>query len=200
MCLQNRKFWVSFLIILLLTGKLFSQARKDTTIILISDLTVQVECIDALADIYDYKFEKAEQEIRVLKKKYGWHPLPYFLLGLNEWWKIMPDTKSTAHDERFFNYMDSSILIADNLYKNYPEYKIEAAFFLAAANGFKGRLYADEERKNWLKAFSVGKEALNYLEICKQKNNLSPELLFGDALYNYFSVWIPENVPSLNPF
>ena len=81
----------------------------------------------------------------------------------------------------------------------HPEYKIEAAFFLAAAHGFKGRLYSDEERKNWRKAAVEGKSALNYLEVCRTKEDLSPELLFGDALYNYFSVWVPENYPALKP-
>jgi tetratricopeptide (TPR) repeat protein len=28
---------------------------------------------------------------------------------------------------------------------------------------------------------------------------LNPELLLGDALFNYFSVWIPENYPLLKP-
>jgi hypothetical protein len=28
---------------------------------------------------------------------------------------------------------------------------------------------------------------------------LNPELLLGDALFNYFSVWIPENYPLLRP-
>ncbi|MFN0118100.1 MAG: tetratricopeptide repeat protein, partial [Elusimicrobiota bacterium] len=123
----------------------------------------------------------------------------YFLLGLSEWWKIMPNTKNTSYDDRFMSYMDSTIMVAENLYEKYPEYKVEAAFFLAAAYGFKGRLYADEERENWGKAASAGKTALNYLEECKTKNYLSPELLFGDALYNYFSVWVPENYPVLKP-
>lgn len=35
--------------------------------------------------------------------------------------------------------------------------------------------------------------------MCKQSQHLSPELLFGDALYNYFSVWVPENYPALKP-
>jgi hypothetical protein len=89
--------------------------------------------------------------------------------------------------------------VAENLYKKHPEYKLEAAFFLAAAHGFKGRLYSDEERKNWRKAAVQGKIALNYLEDCRGKEYLSPELQFGDALYNYFSVWVPENYPSLKP-
>ena len=197
--MQNRKFWVLILILFLVNGKLFSQTRRDTTIILINDVNIQLESQAALADMYNFKFEKAEKQMQWFKKKYAWHPLPYFLLGLNEWWKIEPNTRITTYDDRFLMFMDSAITVAENLYNNYPEYKIESAFFMAAAYGFKGRLFADEERKNWRKAASAGKTALNYLEECKKKNYLSPELLFGDALYNYFSVWIPENYTMLKP-
>jgi len=172
---------------------------KDTTIILISNLETQLETTQALDDLYNFKFDKAEAQFQALKKKYGWHPLPYFLIGLGEWWKIMPDTKDTSHDERFLAYMDSSIMKANSLHEKHSEYRIEAAFFLAAAYGFKGRLYSDEERGSWRKAASAGKEALDYLEECKEREDLSPELLFGDALYNYFSVWVPENYPMVRP-
>ncbi len=177
----------------------FAQEKKDTTLILINDIRIQIEATQALNDLYNFKFEKAEQQFRWFKQKYAWHPLPYFLLGLSEWWKIMPNTKVTAYDDKFLAYMDSTIMVAENLHKKSPEYRIEAAFFLAAAYGFKGRLYADEERKNWRKAATTGKTALNYLEESKQKQDLSVELLFGDALYNYFSVWVPENYPALKP-
>jgi hypothetical protein len=120
-------------------------------------------------------------------------------MGLIEWWKIMPNTKDTSHDDTFLAYMDSTIEVGEKLYDDYPAYRTEAAFFMAAAYGFKGRLYADEERKNWRKAASAGKDGLDYLEECKEKQDLSPELLFGDALYNYFSVWVPENYPALKP-
>jgi len=177
------------------------ETKKDTTIILISDLNVQLECSQALNDLYNFKFSAAEAQFQYLKAKYAWHPLPYFLMGLIEWWKIMPNTKDQSHDETFLAYMDSTISVGENLYDNYPAYKTEAAFFLAAAYGFKGRLYADEERKSWRKAAVVGKNAINYLEASKdnEKEGLNPELLFGDALYNYFSVWVPENYPVLKP-
>ncbi len=213
MCFNNPNFGVRtmtngrsvsfFLLVLhmvvLVSHDSFAQSKKDTTIILISNITVQLEATQALNDLYDFKFDQAEKQMRWFKQKYVWHPLPYFMLGLSEWWKIMPNTKETKYDDRFLAYMDSAIFVAENLYKKNPEYKIEAAFFLAAAHGFKGRLYADEERRNWRKAAVQGKAALNYLEVCRQKENLSPELLFGDALYNYFSVWVPENYPSLRP-
>jgi hypothetical protein len=176
------------------------RAKKDTTIILISDLHVQLECSQALNDLYNFKFPQAEHQFEYLKSRFPWHPLPYFLMGLIEWWKIMPNTKDKSHDDTFMAYMDSTILVGENLYDKYPEYKIEASFFLAAAYGFKGRLYADEERRNWAKAAAVGKNAIDYLEDSKTKEGLTPELLFGDALYNYFSVWVPENYPALKPF
>jgi hypothetical protein len=174
-------------------------AKKDTTIILINNMAIQLEASQALNDLYNFKFEKADRQFKWFKQKYPWHPLPYFLMGLSEWWKIMPDTKVKTYDEKFLAYMDSSILTAENLFKKHPAYRIEASFFLAAAYGFKGRLYSDEERKQWTKAASAGKSALNYLEISKEQQHLSPELLFGDALYNYFSVWVPENYPALKP-
>lgn len=172
---------------------------RDTTIILLADKNIQLECTQALNDLYNFKFSAAEKEFQDLKVRYGWHPLPYFLMGLSDWWKIMPNTKNTSHDDSFLAYMDTTIQVAERLYKGYPAYKAEAAFFLAAAYGFKGRLYSDEERKNWRKAASVGKSALDYLEESRGNHNLSPELVFGDALYNYFSVWVPENYPALKP-
>jgi tetratricopeptide (TPR) repeat protein len=192
-------FFSLFLLVANLQGTAQHLAKKDTTIILLTDISVQLECVDALNDLYNFKFDQAELRFRYLKAKYRWHPLPYFLMGLIEWWKIMPNTKDTSHDDRFLAYMDSTILVGENLYKNHPPYKKEATFFLAAAYGFKGRLYADEDRKSWRKAAVVGEEALDYMEEIKGQDNLTPELLFGEALYNYFSVWVPENYPALRP-
>ncbi len=167
--------------------------------IILNNINVQIDATVALNDLYNFKFAEAEKQFRWIKQKYAWHPLPYFLLGLSEWWKIMPNTRTKAYDKKFLAYMDSTILIAKNLYNKREDFKIEAAFFLSAAYGFKGRLYSDEERKEWRKAASAGKKALKYLEISKKQNDLSVELLFGDALYNYFSKWIPENYPALKP-
>ncbi len=183
----------------ILLGALAGRAQEpDTTIILIEDMNVQIEATHGLNAMYNFQFDVAENQYRYLKQKFTWHPLPYFLLGLNEWWKIMPNLKNTSHDEVFLSYMDTVITISERLLEK-PEHRIEAAFFLSAANGFKGRLYSDENRKKWGKATGVGKDALDYLKISKEKPNLSPELLFGDALYNYFSHWIPENYPILKP-
>jgi hypothetical protein len=167
-------------------------------IILISDMQTQIDVNQAMNDLYNFKFEKAEREFKYMKHKYGWHPLPYFLLGLSEWWKIMPNLKDTSHDEKFIAYMDTVIMISERLHE-IPRHEVEAGFFLAAAYGFQGRLYSSEERKNWRKAAVAGKNALNYMQEVRDKKYLSIELLFGDGLYNYFSVWVPENYVLLRP-
>ncbi len=187
------------IIILFLVIGLTSKAQKsDTTIILINDMQVQIQATEGLNAMYNFKFGQARGQFLWLKTLYPNHPLPYFLLGLNEWWKIMPNVRNTDYDEIFLAYMDTVEIISKVMFE-VPETKIEGAFFLSASYGFKGRLYSDEHRKNWSKATFAGKEALNYLEVSKGKDDLSPELLFGDALYNYFSNWIPENYPILRP-
>jgi len=93
-------------------------------------------------------------------------------------------------------YMNKSLELAHGMYENDDE-DVEANFFLAAGYGFKGRLLA--ERRSWRKAATAGKNALKYLENSSNQSDLSPEFLFGDALYNYYSVWIPENYPILKP-
>ncbi|MTI19561.1 tetratricopeptide repeat protein, partial [Fulvivirga sp. RKSG066] len=172
--------------------------KADDHIILIADMQLQIEISEAMNDLYNFKFEKAEKQFRWLKQKYGWHPLPYFLLGLSEWWKIMPNINETKYDEKFLAYMDTVIVISENLHEM-PKHEVEGAFFLAAAYGFQGRLYSSEERRNWRKAAVAGKNALKYMQESEGMHDLSPELLFGDALYNYFSVWVPENYPLLKP-
>ena len=163
---------------------------------LLNNMQLQIEITEAVNDMYNFKHEEASVAFNALKYRYGWHPLPYFLLGLNEWWKIVPNESITTYDQGLLAYMDSAISRAEKLY-NRDEENVEAAFFLAAAYGFKGRIHS--ERKNWRKAAVNGKNALKYLEISKKKPDFSPELLFGDALYNYYSVWIPENYPLLKP-
>jgi hypothetical protein len=170
---------------------------EDTTqILLLENISIQVQSTQAINDMYNFKFDQAEKQFMYLKAEFPHHPLAYFLLALNEWWKINVNIDNESYDETFLAYIDTALLRAHYLYE-IPQYRVESAFFLAAGYGFQGRLYA--ERKKWTKAAVSGKNALKYLKDCKEKGYLSPELLFGDALFNYFSVWIPENYPMLKP-
>jgi hypothetical protein len=117
-------------------------------------------------------------------------------MGLMEWWKIQPNVENEEFDDRFLGLMDTTILLAEGLQRK-DKQNVEAAFFLAAGYGFKGRLYS--ERNSWSKAAIAGKSALNNLELPKQNDTLSPEFLFGAGLFNYYSIWIPANYRFLRP-
>ncbi|AIZ63331.1 tol-pal system protein YbgF [Hymenobacter sp. DG25B] len=169
----------------------------DTKGWLLLDRDIQLELDGAVENLYNFKFDRAEKQFRSLRRRYPKHPMPYFLLGLSTWWKIVPTNVQTKqYDKLFFAYMDTAVVYGEKLYeqdnKNY-----EACFFLAAAYGFSGRLHA--ERGNWPKATISAKRALKYVEISNEANGLSPEFLFGQALFNYYSVWIPDHYPILKP-
>jgi len=164
--------------------------------ILLKNRYVQVEATQAMYDMYNFNFDRAERQYNYLKKQYGWHPLPYFLMGLNYWWQILPDIENKEFDEQFLAYMDTALVLSERIYEEVD--KIEGAFFLAASHSFKGRLYS--ERRDYTKAAFAGKKALNYLEECRGHEDFSPEILFGDGLFNYYAKWIREEYPLLRPF
>lgn len=167
----------------------------DSIPVLLTDTEIQIECTEGINSMYNFDFKRADSQFRWLKGKYGWHPLPYFLLGLSQWWRIIPNIQDEQYDSAMLVYMDSTILVAENIFDHGST--VEGGFFLSAAYAFKGRLYA--ERRAWRKAATAGKNAMKYLDYCRDQEEFGPEILFGDALYNYYSVWIPENYPILKP-
>lgn len=174
----------------------FSQSTTNKKYLL-SDLTIQIECAEAIDALYNFDFKTAEQQFLWLKQQYPTHPLPYFLMGLSQWWRIMPNDIVTTYDHAFFAYMDTSITYAEKMHKEDKD-NPEANFFLAGAYGFKARLQSD--RNNYTSAAFTAKKSLNYLNDDKNDtSDLGPEFIFGDALYNYFREWIPEHMAKLKP-
>lgn len=172
-------------------------AAVDTKGWLLLDQDIQTELEGAVHNLYNFKYDKAEKQFRSLRRRYPQHPMPYFLLGLSTWWKIMPTSfGSKQYDNIFYAYMDTAITKAETLYKA-DDKNYEASFFLSAAYGFDARLHA--ERRDWRKATVSSKRSLDYLQKSQEANGLSPEFLFGQALFNYYAVWIPENYPLLKP-
>ncbi|MCP1384268.1 tetratricopeptide repeat protein [Runella salmonicolor] len=200
---NSLKYWIfGFTCIFMVVVKpakaqLYASADFDSKYeMLLSNPGVQIEATEAINKLYNFKFAEADAEFRWLRYRYPNHPMPYFLMGLAEWWKIVPNTDDTRYDDRCIALMDTCITLAEKLY-DIRENKIEPSFFLAAAYAFKGRIHS--ERKHWSRATFAGKNALKYLERCKGQSEISPELLFGDGLFNYFAEWIPDNYPLLKP-
>ncbi|MCC3155074.1 tol-pal system protein YbgF [Hymenobacter sp. BT770] len=169
----------------------------DTKGWLLLDKDIQLELDGAVNNIYNFKYDRAEKQFRSLRRRYPNHPMPYFLLGLNTWWKIMPTTfQSTQYDKAFFAYMDTAATKAQKLF-DADNNNYEASFFLSASYGFSARLHG--ERHDWRKATVNSRRSLNYLKKSQEANGLSPEFQFGQALFNYYAVWIGENYPLLKP-
>ncbi|EMR04269.1 tetratricopeptide repeat protein [Cesiribacter andamanensis] len=164
--------------------------------LLLMDMTLQMETAEAINHMYNFKFAKAEQQFRWIRQKYPHHPLPYFLMGLSQWWKIMPNIEEERYDGPFMLYMDSTIVLAERILAKDAD-NAEARFFLSGAWAFKSRLHS--ERSNWRKAAVTGKKALEYLDMKTEKQELGSEFLFGDGLYNYYAEWVPKNYPLLKP-
>jgi tetratricopeptide (TPR) repeat protein len=169
--------------------------KIDSVHMLLLNPHIEIAATEAINLMYNFKFDESMRKFKYLKYEYGWHPLPYFLMGLNYWWRIVPNMNNTAYDNTFRAYMDSTIMYAERLHKKTNP--IEGAFFLAAAYGFKARLYSDREQ--YRKAIWDAQKSLKYLKESNQFTTYSPEILFGDGLMNYYGEWIRENYPLLKP-
>ena len=71
----------------------YAQSQTGPSLIksetLLDNMQLQIEITEAVNSMYNFKHDEASIAFNALKYRYGWHPLPYFLLGLNEWWKIV---------------------------------------------------------------------------------------------------------------
>ncbi|WP_052431929.1 tetratricopeptide repeat protein [Flammeovirga pacifica] len=172
--------------------------KLDEVDMLMTNLTVQLEITSGIDAMYNFEFKIAEGQFHWLRSHYPKHPLPYFLLGLSEWWKIVPNIENNTHDDTFFAYMDSAIYYAEQMYKEDKKNQ-EALFILAGTWAFEGRLHG--ERHHWTKATFSVRKALSYFDKLKEmpQTDLTPELLYGDGLYNYYVEWIKDNYKMLRP-
>ena len=96
----------------------------DTKGWLLLNPDMQTELDGAVHNLYNFKYDKAEKQFRSLRRRYPEHPMPYFLLGLSTWWKIMPSNAlNTQYDRVFFAYLDTAIVKAQRLYDANPARK-----------------------------------------------------------------------------
>lgn len=163
---------------------------------LLLDKGLQYRITKSINSMYNFDFATAEHDFAVFGYQYPNHPLPDFLMALGYWWRIEVDVTNDRYDDLFIEYLDRAIEKAEDMWDE-DETNKEAAFFLAAGYGFQGRLYS--ERQSWTKAAWAGRNSLKYMNLSRGEEEFNPELLLGDALFNYFSVWIPENYPLMKP-
>lgn len=173
-----------------------SDNSKDDRKPLLLDMQTQIDIAHAINAMYNFKFDVAENNFEVFREKHPNHPMPYFLFGLSNYWKIMPNQENKAYDQKFLYYMNKVTGLARKMYRKNKR-DIEASFFLSAGYGLKATFYA--YRKKWRKSVLDAKGALKYLKRGKKIQQMSPELLFGDAMYNYYTAQLRKEKPLLRP-
>src|SRR5690606_2587717 len=122
----------SFLLVLgnsLVSMAWVGQEKNPEREYLLLNRGLQLRITEAVNSLYNFDFQTAERGFLVMSYTYPEHPLPYFLMGLSQWWKIAPDTDNQQYDALFLDYMDQAIDKAEALFEADPENK-EAAFFL----------------------------------------------------------------------
>lgn len=192
-------FWIGSSSIVSAQGFFSNTVEKPPSLpetYLLLDKGLQYRVTKSINSMYNFDFQTAERDFAVIGFQYPTHPLPDFLMALGYWWRIELDVSNKRYDQIFINYLEKAIDKATDLLDRDKKNK-EAAFFLAAGYGFQGRLYS--ERQSWTKAAWAGRNALKYMEMSRGEEEFNPELLLGDALFNYFSIWIPENYPIMKP-
>lgn len=170
--------------------------NKEGKKVLLLDMQIQIDIAHAINAMYNFKFDIAENNFEFFRQKHPNHPMPYFLFGLSQYWKIMPNQSVKAYDEKFLYYMNKVTDLARVLYRRNKK-DIEASFFLSAGYGLKATFYA--YRRKWRKSMLDAKAALKYLRRGKKINQMSPELMFGDAMYNYYTAQLRKEKPILRP-
>lgn len=189
------KKWL--VLFLLIVSRLVSFSQEEETKSLLDDMTIQFQCTEAVDSLYNGNFLVAEKQFGWLIEEHPEHPLGYFLMGLSQWWKILPNDEVKKYDAKFYNYLDLTIEKGKKLYKK-DKKNPEASFFLALAYGLKGRRIADNGSR--LRAIHPADKASDYLtKNLELGEDFGPEFLLGHGLYNFFREWLAIDEPGLKP-
>ncbi len=190
-----------YILAFFLSLPLFAQKPDSVSIGgIMQDESIQIEATEAMNNMYNFKFDLAEAKFQEMAQKYPNHPLPYYLIGLSNWWRMMPfieeDPMVKKYEPLFDKYMELSVKKAEKMYdKN--EADIEASFFLCAAHGLIARYYAENSQE--MRSINNTRKAFSYFKKLNDNNDLSPEFLFGSALFNYYAAWFRTEYPILKP-
>ncbi len=194
---------ILFIPVLFIHLVVFAQTTNPASVnstSIMQDENIQIEATEAMNSMYNFKFEIAETKFKELIKRYPEHPLPYYLVGLSNWWRMMPyiedDPMVKKYQPLFDEYMDLSIEKAEVMYKKNEE-DIEATFFLCAAHGLIARHYAENGQE--MRSLNHTRKTFSYFKKLNDNNELSPEFLFGSALFNYYAAWFRQEYPVLKP-
>ena len=149
-----------------------------------------------ITQIYNIKFDQAENTFKYLEKKYPTHPASKFFDAMIVWWKIMLDQNNEDYDDLFEDKLEEVIDFCDDILDE-DEENVDAIFFKGGALGFRGRLYSI--RKDWFDAALDGKDALPLVYEAFNIDSTNEDVKLGFGIYNYYAEAIPEKYPFIKP-
>ena len=76
--------------------------------------------VAGIHQIYNIKFQKAEETFRSLIADYPDHPAGRFFLAMIDWWKILLDPDNESYDDIFFQKLEDVIYQCDRILKKNP--------------------------------------------------------------------------------
>jgi tetratricopeptide (TPR) repeat protein len=121
-------------------------------------------------------------------------PTGYFLLSMNEWWKIYQNKEDRQYDEKYLAIVDQCVKACEE--------KLDAnenddwtTFLLGGVIGYRG--FMNAMRNNWLAAIDDGKKGLNLIQKSYELNPSNKDALLGVGIYNYAVDYVVEKYPFL---
>ncbi|RPI16268.1 MAG: tetratricopeptide repeat protein [Ignavibacteriae bacterium] len=144
--------------------------------------------------VYKVQFDSAQAIFQNLVNQNPKDPTGYFMLSMNEWWKIYLNKNDESHDEAYRKAVDKTIEVCDE--KLDANENDEWALFLkGGVIGYRGFLNA--LRDNWLNAVDDGKAGLHLLQRCNEINPNNKDAILGMGIYNYAVEYVTDKFPFL---
>jgi len=151
---------------------------------------------DGIDLIYNLRFPAADDHFRAVIADDPDNPLGHFFLAMVGWWRVLVDLEDRSHDEEFCARLADCIEVCDRRLETNAD-DFDAILFKGGAIGFRGRLRGD--RAEYLRAAGDGLKSLPLLKRSRRLEPTNKDILFGQAIYNYFAVVIPEIYPVVRP-
>lgn len=194
--MQPIRYMLAVAVLVAMAGPVHAQTNGGGEATVLDDALVRFQAKRGLDLVYNMKYEQADKLFDQVDARFPEHPIGPFLHALNTWWKILLDFSDTSHDDDFFAAMDEVVKRADRMLKRDPK-NFDAMFFKGAALGFRGRLRSN--RRDWFKAASDGKGAMDYVLAVAEKDPSNPDYIFGKGLYDYYAAVVPDKYPFVKP-
>lgn len=144
--------------------------------------------------VYRVKFDSAQIVFQNIVNQDPKDPTGYFLISMNEWWKIYLNKNDESHDEAYRHAVDKTIEVCDEKLDNNDNDEW-ALFIKGGVIGYRGFLNA--LRDNWLNAVDDGKAGLNLLQRCVEINPNNKDAILGIGIYNYAVEYVTDRFPFL---